>query len=101
MTQKNPALLSALDYTGVANNPRIAAFLAELYYILGEDVTSPDTSGNTLLHMIARKGDCSAPTLEVSHDKLTIRGYYMEYVKNNFQSLNVSNDFADAFGVAV
>ena len=61
---KNPDQLSALDYTAVANNRRIAAFLAELYYILGQDVTSPDTAGNTLLHMIARKGDCSAPTLE-------------------------------------
>ena len=65
LIQKTRDDLSALDYSGVANNPRIACFLAELFYILGEDVTSPDKEGNTLLHLVAARGDQCAPTLEV------------------------------------
>ena len=65
LIQKNRDDFSALDYSGVANNPRIACFLAELFYILGEDVTSPDKGGNTLLHLMAAMGDQCAPTLEV------------------------------------
>jgi ankyrin repeat protein len=30
---------------------------------MGEDPTCPDISGNTLLHMLARKGDASVDTL--------------------------------------
>ena len=30
---------------------------------MGEDPTCPDISGNTLLHMLARKGDASIDTL--------------------------------------
>ena len=61
--QKNSSGLSALDYTTVTNNRRLAAFLADLYYVMGEDPTCPDISGNTLLHMLARKGDASIDTL--------------------------------------
>ena len=62
--QKNASGLSALDYTTVTNNRRLATFLADLYYIMGEDPTCADVSGNTLLHMLARKGDASADTLQ-------------------------------------
>ena len=62
--QKNASGLSALDYTTVTNNWRIATFLADLYCMLGEDPTCPDVSGNTLLHMLARKGDASAKILQ-------------------------------------
>jgi len=61
--QKNSSGLSALDYTTVTNNCRLATFLADLYYMMGEDPTCPDISGNTLLHMLARKGDASVDTL--------------------------------------
>merc|ERR1712223_1214425 len=61
--QKNSSGLSALDYTTVTNNRRLATFLADLYCVMGEDPTCPDISGNTLLHMLARKGDASIDTL--------------------------------------
>ena len=61
--QKNSSGLSALDYTTVTNNQRLATFLADLYFVMGEDPTCPDISGNTLLHMLARKGDASVDTL--------------------------------------
>merc|ERR1712223_1650905 len=61
--KKNSSGLSALDYTTVTNNRRLATFLADLYYVMGEDPTCPDISGNTLLHMLARKGDASIDTL--------------------------------------
>ena len=77
--QKNASGLSALDYTTVTNNHRIATFLADLYYMMGEDPTCPDISGNTLLHMLARKGDASAPTLQAL---LALR-YNNEKMKNN------------------
>ena len=56
--------MSALDYTAVNNCPRIAIFLADLYYMMGEDPACRDISGNTRLHMLARIGDASAPTLQ-------------------------------------
>jgi len=63
VVHKNASHLSALDYATVKNNRRIACFLAELYYVLGEDVSCPDNSGNTLLHVMARQGDVSKETL--------------------------------------
>ena len=35
----------------------------QVYYALGEDVNSADSCGNTLLHMLARKGDSSSAAL--------------------------------------
>jgi len=61
--KKNQVGLSALDYATMANNAKVAAFLAKLFYIFGQDVHGKDTQGNTILHMIARKGDMVAPTL--------------------------------------
>ena len=48
----------------MANDARIAAFLAMMFDIFGQDVQGADSQGHTLLHMIARKGDVVAPTLE-------------------------------------
>ena len=62
--QKNKAGLSALDYATMANNGRIAAFLGKLFYIFGQDVLGKDAEANTILHMMARKGDFVAPTLK-------------------------------------
>ena len=39
----------------MANNPKIAAFLANILYIFGQDVLGKDSEGNTILHMMARK----------------------------------------------
>jgi hypothetical protein len=40
--QNNANGLTALDYTMAINNARIAAFLAELFYIFGQDVLGTD-----------------------------------------------------------
>jgi ankyrin repeat protein len=64
LVMKNASGLSALDYTTVTNNARIAVYLAEIFYNLGQDIFCRDTSGNTILHVMARKGDSVAPTLE-------------------------------------
>jgi len=61
--KKNSAGLSALDYATMANNAKIAAFLAEMFYIFGQDLLCKDNQGNTVLHMMARKGDMVTPTL--------------------------------------
>jgi len=62
--KKNQVGLSALDYATMANNPKIAAFLANILYIFGQDVLGKDSEGNTILHMMARKGDVVAPTMD-------------------------------------
>ena len=93
VVQKNACHLSALDYTTVTNNRRIACFLAELYYVMGENVACPDNSGNTLMHMMARKGDVSAQTLQAllglrfSHD--VNRKVYTSNLHNNKQYLPI------------
>ena len=55
LLKKNQVGLSALDYATMANNPKIAAFLANILYIFGQDVLGKDSEGNTILHMMARK----------------------------------------------
>jgi len=61
---KNDSGLSALDYTTVTNNSRVAVFLAELFYVLGQDILGRDGSGNTIIHVMARKGDSVSSCLE-------------------------------------
>ena len=41
--QKNEDGLTALDYATMANNARIAAFLAKMFYIFGQDVLGTDS----------------------------------------------------------
>ena len=41
--RKNQMGLSALDYATMANNAKVAAFLAQLFYIFGQDVLGKDT----------------------------------------------------------
>ena len=41
--KKNHLGLSALDYATMANNAKVASFLAKLFYIFGEDVLGKDT----------------------------------------------------------
>ena len=52
------------DYAIMSNDAKIAAFLVMMFDIFGQDVQGADSQGHTLLHMIARKGDVVAPTLE-------------------------------------
>ena len=95
--QKNSSGLSALDYTTVTNNRRLATFLADLYYVMGEDPTCPDISGNTLLHMLARKGDASIDTLRAlialrysddrNEKEVSTSSYTNQYI--NLESLNL------------
>lgn len=61
--KKNQVGLTALDYATMANNAKIAAFLAKVFYIFGQDLLGRDSEGNTIMHMMARKGDLVAPTL--------------------------------------
>jgi len=49
IVMKNASGLSALDYTTVTNNSKIAIFLAELFYLLGHDILGRDNSGNTIV----------------------------------------------------
>ena len=39
----------ALDFTTVTNNARIAVFLAEIFFSLGQDILCKDASGNTIV----------------------------------------------------
>ena len=50
--KKNQVGLSALDYATMANNPKIAAFLANILYIFGQDVLGKDSEGNTVISKI-------------------------------------------------
>ncbi len=70
ITMKNASGLSVLDFAMVTNNARIAAFLVELFYIYEKDILCRDDNGNTLLHLMARKGDVTVPTL---HTLLSLR----------------------------
>ena len=47
--KKNQVGLSALDYATMANNAKIAAFLANLFYIFGQDVLGKDTEVSVYL----------------------------------------------------
>ena len=46
---KNKSGLSALDFTTVTNNRRIAVFLTEIFFSLGQDILCRDSSGNTIV----------------------------------------------------
>ena len=49
--KKNQVGLSALDYATMANNAKVAAFLAKLFYIFGQDVHGKDTQVSLLLNL--------------------------------------------------
>ena len=50
--KKNQVGLSALDYATMANNAKVAAFLAKLFYIFGQDVHGKDTQVSFLLKFV-------------------------------------------------
>ena len=53
--KKNSAGLSALDYATMANNAKIAAFLAEMFYIFGQDLLCKDNQVIFKLHKKKKK----------------------------------------------
>jgi len=92
--KKNSAGLSALDYATMANNAKIAAFLAEMFYIFGQDLLCKDNQGNTVLHMMARKGDMVTPTLSTLmslhfRDHNDNRRVYTSDVQNGNQQMPI------------
>ena len=66
--------ISAFEIAAITNNNLVASFLAEVIYNISEDTPSAlrvldckDSHGNTILHLLARKGDSHLKTM---HDLL-------------------------------
>ena len=57
MVRKNKVGFTALDYATFTDKPEVSKFLAELFYDLGEDLNCADANGDTVMHVLARKGD--------------------------------------------
>ena len=57
VVRKNKSGITALDYATFTDKADVSKFLAELFYDLGEDLNCADDNGDTLLHLLARKGD--------------------------------------------
>uniref|UniRef100_A0A0K2U2R2 Uncharacterized protein n=1 Tax=Lepeophtheirus salmonis TaxID=72036 RepID=A0A0K2U2R2_LEPSM len=74
---KNESDINALEFAATTNKPDIAAYIAELYYYVGEDVLCRDAEGNTLLHLLARKGDVVSPSLKALLDLTLSNGQKM------------------------
>jgi len=62
--------ISAFEIAAITNNSLAACYLAEVMYNLVEDTRSAlkilnekDSQGNTIIHLLARKGDSNAMTL--------------------------------------
>ena len=104
VVQKSKNEDSALVYTTVNNNPRMTCFLAELFYVMGENVACQDSLGNTLMHILARKGDDSAQTLEAllnlrfTHDNQSV---YTANVSNKKQFLPIHQAAKSGYGNTV
>jgi len=67
----NSNQICALEIAAITNNALVAAYLAEVMYNLSEDtgtalrtLTCRDSQGNTLLHLLARKGDSNYLTMK-------------------------------------
>ena len=61
---RNAAGYSALELAALANQPDVAEYLLRLYRPLGRDPNDSNVKGHTVLHVMARKGDDAADTLE-------------------------------------
>jgi len=72
MAAQNPKLLvhrnsqnvSALDLAALNDKTTVSVFLARLLESQGFDPNAPNDQGHTVLHLLARKGDECASTLE-------------------------------------
>ena len=63
--------ISAFEISAITNNSVVACYLAEIMYNLTDDVETAlsilnckDTQGNTIIHLLARKGDSNKVTLK-------------------------------------
>jgi len=66
----NSNQISAFEIAAITNNHMVATYLAEVMYNLIDDtneatttLNSRDTQGNTIIHLLARKGDQNTDTL--------------------------------------
>ncbi len=65
VTRQNGVGSTALDFAALTNKTAVALFLAEVFFILGEDLNgAEDHHGNTLVHLLARRGDGAAAALK-------------------------------------
>ena len=77
--KQNNNTISAFEIAAITNNSVVACYLAEVMYNLSPDTRSAirtlncrDTQGNTIIHLLARKGDSNQRTLRALLDmKLT------------------------------
>ena len=68
--KQNNNQISAFEIAAITNNSVVACYLAEVMYNLSPDTRSAirslnckDTQGNTIIHLLARKGDSNQQTL--------------------------------------
>lgn len=61
---RNSQEAGALDLAALTNKVCVSKYLAMLHTLYGKDVNQRNNKGHTLLHLLARKGDESAETLE-------------------------------------
>ena len=68
---RNKSDVIAFEIAAIKNNKLVACYLAEVMYNLKDNtntalmaLNSPDSQGNTIIHMLARKGDESAEALK-------------------------------------
>jgi len=77
--KQNNNQISAFEIAAITNNSLVACYLAEVMYNLSPDTRTAirtlnckDTQGNTIIHLLARKGDSNQQTLRALLDmKLT------------------------------
>lgn len=77
--KQNNNQISAFEIAAITNNSVVACYLAEVMYNLSPDTRSAirslnckDTQGNTIIHLLARKGDSNQQTLrDLLNMKLT------------------------------
>jgi len=64
LVHRNSQNVSALDLAALNDKATIAVFLARILESQGFDPNAPNDQGHTVLHLLARKGDECAATLE-------------------------------------
>ena len=73
--KQNNNTISAFEIAAITNNSVVACYLAEVMYNLSPDTRTAvrtlncrDTQGNTIIHLLARKGDSNQRTLRALLD---------------------------------
>jgi len=73
--KQNNNQISAFEIAAITNNSLVACYLAEVMYNLSPDTRTAirtlnckDTQGNTIIHLLARKGDSNQRTLRALLD---------------------------------